>query len=263
MTLPVYIVDAFTTKLFGGNPAAVCPLEKWLPDELMQSLAAENNLAETVFFVNEPDGYRIRWFTPAVEVKLCGHATLASAFIMYTKLGCTADEIVFNSLSGPLKVSRCNHGKLQLNFPVSEIEPIPEIPQAIIDGLQTTNLVAYKTAFDYMVIVQSQAVVESLQPDLDAIASLEARGVIVTAKGDDVDFVSRCFFPQSGINEDPVTGSAHTALTPYWANVLGKSKLKAIQVSKRRGYLDCELAGDRVLISGNAVLYLEGNYTVS
>lgn len=263
MNLPIYIVDAFTTNLFGGNPAAVCPLEEWLPDDLMQSLAAENNLAETVFFVKEAEGYRIRWFTPAVEVKLCGHATLASAHIMYTELGYTGDEIVFNSLSGPLKVTRINDGKIQLDFPVSSLEPLTDIPQAIIDGLHIEDVKVYKTAFDYMVVVPSQSVVESLQPDLNAIATLEARGVIVTAKGDEADFVSRCFFPQSGINEDPVTGSAHTALVPYWSKMLGKNVLKAIQVSKRRGYLDCELSGVRVLMSGSAVTYLKGNYAVN
>lgn len=263
MNLPVYIVDAFTTELFGGNPAAVCPLETWLPDEMMQLLAAENNLAETVFFVNEPDGYRIRWFTPAVEVKLCGHATLASAHIMFTELGYTKQEIVFNSLSGPLKVKRTNDGKIQLDFPISSLESETEIPQAIIDGLHIEDVKVYKTAFDYMVVVPSQSVVESLQPDFNTIATLEARGIIVTARGDDADFVSRFFAPQSGINEDPVTGSAHTALVPYWSQVLGKTKLSAIQVSKRRGYLDCELAGNRVLMSGSAVTYLKGSYTVN
>lgn len=263
MHLPIFIVDAFTTKLFGGNPAAVCPLDEWLPDELMQALAAENNLAETVFFVKEGEGYRIRWFTPAVEVKLCGHATLASAHIMYTELGYTGDEIVFNSLSGPLKVKRTNDGKIQLDFPASSLERETEIPQAIIDGLHIEDVIVYKTAFDYMVIVPSQTAVESLQPDFNAIATLEARGVIVTAKGDEADFVSRFFAPQSGINEDPVTGSAHTALVPYWSQVLGKKKLNAIQVSKRRGYLDCELAGDRVLMSGNAVTYSKGSYRVN
>jgi len=261
MKLPIYVVDAFTDKLFGGNPAAGCPLQEWLPDELMQKLAAENNLAETVFFVKEGDDYRIRWFTPAVEVKLCGHATLASAHIFYTELGYASDSIVFNSLSGPLKVTRKSEGVYTLDFPADTITPVADAGN-LLTALGVDYGEVFKTSFDYLVVLNSQKEVEAVSPDLKALAKVNSRGVIVTAKGDEADFVSRFFGPQSGIDEDPVTGSAHTSLVPYWAAQLGKNKLKAIQVSKRRGYLDCELLGDRVLMSGNAVTYMRGEYEV-
>lgn len=263
MSLPVYKVDAFTNKLFGGNPAAVCPLEEWLPDDIMQSLAAENNLAETTFIVKEGDHYRIRWFTPTVEVKLCGHATLASAHIFYTELGYTKDEIVFDSLSGLLSVSRKAEGVYTLDFPADKLCPVTEAPDAIFEGLGIGAVPVFKSSFDYLLVLHSQQEIEALKPDFKILSTLNARGVIVTAKGDEADFVSRCFFPPSGIDEDPVTGSAHTAMVPYWAGVLDKTSLKAIQVSKRRGYLDCELKGDRVLMSGNAVTYLKGEYYIN
>ena len=259
MKLTLYQVDAFTDKLFGGNPAAVCPLEHWLSDNIMQHLAAENNLSETVFFVKNDNHYDIRWFTPATEVKLCGHATLASAHIMYTELGYTKDEIIFDSLSGILKVKRCDD-KIQLDFPSNVPEAIDEIPYGLFEGLHIENAEVFKTAFDFMVVLPSQSDIESLSPDFKTLAKVGGRGVIATAKGDNADFVSRCFFPQSGIDEDPVTGSAHTSTVPYWAEQLGKTKLKAIQLSKRRGYLDCELKGDRVLMRGNAVTYMKGEY---
>ena len=259
MKLPVYIVDAFTDKLFGGNSAAVCPLEHWLDDQLMQSLAVENNLSETVFFVKNGDQYDIRWFTPATEVKLCGHATLASAHILFTELGYTDDKIEFNSLSGLLKVVRTSDGKIQLDFPANRPEKTDEIPDGLFDGLGIKNASVYKS-FDYMIVLPTQADVEKLNPDFKTLAEVKARGVIVTARGNEADFISRCFYPQSGIDEDPVTGSAHTITIPFWAGQLGKTKLKAIQVSKRRGYLDCELVGDRVLMSGEAVTYLKGEY---
>lgn len=261
MKLPVYVVDAFTNKLFGGNPAAVCPLKEWLPDELMQKLGAENNLAETVFFVREGDHYRIRWFTPAVEVKLCGHATLASAHIMYTELGYTGDEILFDSLSGILKITRKAPGLYTLDFPLDTITPVAEAGD-LLKALGVETGEVYKTSFDYLVVLPSQKEVEAVSPDLKELAKIKSRGVIVTAKGDEADFVSRFFGPQSGIDEDPVTGSAHTSLVAYWSKQLNKTELKAIQVSKRRGYLDCELKGDRVLMSGNAVTYMRGEYEV-
>ena len=260
MKLPVYVVDAFTNKLFGGNPAAVCPLNEWLPDDMMQKLGAENNLAETVFFVEENDHYRIRWFTPTVEVKLCGHATLASAHILYTELGYTKNEIVFNSLSGLLKVTRKAEGVYTLDFPADKLHPATEVPDAIFEGLGIGPVPVFRSSFDYLLVLHSQEEIEALKPDFKILAKLDARGVIVTAKGNDADFVSRCFFPPSGIDEDPVTGSAHTATVPYWAAQLNKTSLKAIQVSKRRGYLDCELKRDRVLMSGNAVTYMKGEY---
>lgn len=262
MKLPIYVVDAFTNNLFGGNPAAVCPLDAWLPDDLMQKLAAENNLAETVFFVKEGDRYRIRWFTPAVEVKLCGHATLASAHIFYTELGYTKDEILFDSLSGVLRVTKKSEGVYTLDFPADHPQPLSEYPPEIFEGLKISKAEVYKGAFDYMIVLSSQQEIEALQPDMKTIAKIKARGVIATAKGDEADFVSRCFFPQSGIDEDPVTGSAHTSTVPFWAKKFGKNNLKAIQLSKRRGYLDCELKGDRVLMSGNAVTYMKGEYNI-
>ena len=261
MKLPVYIVDAFTNKLFGGNPAAVCPLEDWLSDQVMQSIATENNLAETVFFIKNDGRYDIRWFTPLTEVKLCGHATLASAHILFTELGYTEDVIEFNSLSGLLKVKRTAEGKIQLDFPANMPEETDDIPDELFKSLGIKNAQVYKS-FDYMVVLPSQADIEILKPDLKTLAEIKARGVIATAKGNEVDFVSRCFYPQSGIDEDPVTGSAHTIMIPYWAAQLGKTKLKSIQLSKRRGYLDCELAGDRVLMSGEAVTYMKGEYFV-
>jgi PhzF family phenazine biosynthesis protein len=261
MKLPVYKVDAFTNRLFGGNPAAVCPLEHWLSDGLMQSLANENNLAETVFFVKNNGRYDIRWFTPATEVKLCGHATLASAHIMFTELGYTNDVIEFNSLSGILKVKRLEDRKIQLDFPANPPEATYDIPDGLFEGLGIHNASVFKS-FDYMVVLPTQKDIEALSPDFKRVAKIKSRGVIATAPGDDADFVSRCFFPQSGIDEDPVTGSAHTITVPYWAAQLGKTKLKAIQLSKRQGYLDCELLGDRVFMSGNAVTYLKGEYYV-
>ena len=262
MKLPVYIVDAFTDKLFGGNPAAVCPLQEWLPDKTMQSLATENNLSETAFIIEEDDHYRIRWFTPSVEIKLCGHATLASAHIFYTELNHVKDEVWFESQSGMLKVSRKDQNTYTLNFPSDVPEPESEIPDGLFEGLGIGDAPVFKTAFDYMVVLPSQQNIETLKPDFATLAKVKSRGVITTAKGNTADFVSRCFFPQSGINEDPVTGSAHTAMVPYWAKQLGKNNLSAIQLSKRKGYLECELKNDRVLISGNAVTYMKGEYII-
>jgi len=262
MKLPVYIVDAFTDKLFGGNPAAVCPLHEWLPDKLMQSLATENNLSETAFIIEEDDHYRIRWFTPSTEVKLCGHATLASAHIFYTELNHTKSEVWFESLSGMLKVSRKDQDTYTLDFPSNPPEETNDIPAGIFEGLGIDEAPVFKTSFDYMVLASNQQMIEDLKPDFVSLATVKARGVIVTARGNGADFVSRCFYPQTGINEDPVTGSAHTIMVPYWAKKLNKTSLKAIQLSKRRGYLDCELKSDRVLMSGNAITYLKGEYMI-
>ena len=237
-------------------------MHEWLSDKMMQSLATENNLSETAFVIEEDDHYRIRWFTPSTEVKLCGHATLASAHIFYTEMGHTKNEIWFESLSGLLKVSRKNHNTYTLDFPANPPEPAEETPAGIFEGLGIEEAPVFRTSFDYMVIFPSQQAVENLKPDFKALSKIKSRGVIVTAKGNEADFVSRCFYPQSGIDEDPVTGSAHTIMVPYWAKELGKKNLKAIQVSKRRGYLDCELSNDRVLMSGNAVTYLKGEYRI-
>ncbi len=262
MKLPVYIADAFTDKLFGGNPAAVCPLHEWLPDATMQKLATENNLSETAFIIEEDDHYRIRWFTPATEVKLCGHATLASAHIFFTEMHHAKDEIMFESLSGILKVVRKNANTYTLDFPVNEPEQVSDVPEGLFEGLGIGDAPVFKTSFDYMVVLPTQHTIENLKPNFSLLAKVKARGVITTAKGSNADFVSRCFYPQSGVNEDPVTGSAHTIMVPYWAKALNKTSLRAIQLSKRKGFLDCELKNNRVLMSGNAVTYLKGEYTI-
>jgi len=258
MKQKVYVVNAFAETTFGGNPAAVLYLHEWLTEDLMQNIAAQHNLAETAYIIAQTDDYAIRWFTPKVEVSLCGHATLASAHVFYNHLGYKKDKITFYSKSGPLHVSKRSNGKLTLDFPADN--PIEvEASAAIEEGLKVSPVAVYKGSTDYMAVLENQQAIENLSPDFKILSQLKARGIIVTAKGDSVDFVSRCFFPQSGVDEDHVTGSAHTTLTPYWAGKSGKEKLKAIQLSKRKGYLDCEMAGNRVLIGGNARTYLEGD----
>jgi PhzF family phenazine biosynthesis protein len=255
-TLKIYQVDAFTDKLFSGNPAAVVPLQEWLAEELMQKIAAENNLAETVFFVKENNGYRIRWFTPEVEVELCGHATLASAFVLFNCLRFEGNKIEFQSLSGLLSVTK-NGELLTLNFPAASLTST-ELRADVATALGGEPVELYWNKNDLVAIFKSQKEIENLKPDFEAVKKISKHGVITTAPGNDVDFVSRCFFPSSGINEDPVTGSAHTKFTPYWAGKLGKPKLTAKQISKRGGDLICVLAGERVLISGKAKLYMVG-----
>lgn len=262
MTIPIYQADAFTKEAFSGNPAAVCPLKEWLPDALMQNIALENNLAETAFIVPGNNAYHIRWFTPTVEVDLCGHATLATAHVFFNHLQYEPKKINFHSKSGLLKVTRQQNGQLTLDFPRDHFEQATDIPPALQKGLKIEVTEVYKGKFDYMVVTGSQETVEKLQPDFRTLATIKSRGVLVTAPGNESDFVSRCFFPQSGIDEDPVTGSAHTLLTPYWAGALGKNRLTAIQLSARRGYLDCELAGNRVLMSGYAVTYMKGEIII-
>ncbi|KIC94077.1 PhzF family phenazine biosynthesis protein [Flavihumibacter solisilvae] len=253
----IYQVDAFTDKTFSGNPAAVCPFDQWPADELLQNIALENNLAETAFYVKKGDQYEIRWFTPAVEVDLCGHATLASAFVLFNQEGHNSDEILFHSpRSGELKVTRQGN-LLTLNFP-TDVYTRVELSHNLLNGFNLKPVLALKGKTDYVLVFDKEDQVRNIQPHLDIIAQLDARGVIVTAKGDEVDFVSRFFAPQSGINEDPVTGSAHTTLTPYWAKNLGKNELTAIQLSPRKGYLQCRYLGDRVEISGQGKLYLTG-----
>lgn len=248
-------MDAFTSKLFGGNPAAICPLECWLPDALLQHIAAENNLAETAFFVKEADGYRLRWFTPAVEVDLCGHATLAAAFVLLECLGLPADHVTFNSRSGPLTVHRQAY-LYTLDFPARPGTPIP-ISEALSSALGRAPEAAFQ-ARDLLCVFPTEADVAALQPDMKALAALPHFAVIATAPGHHCDFVSRFFAPAQGIDEDPVTGSAHCTLTPYWAGRLGKPAMSAKQISARGGDLLVELDGDRVKISGRAVLYMEG-----
>lgn len=218
----------------------------------------ENNLAETAFIVPDGDDFQIRWFTPSVEVALCGHATLATAFVYYNQLGYKKPEIRFHSQSGKLIVKREHDGKLTLDFPADFPVEVQHPPAEIFDGLDITPVKVYKGKFDYFVELESQSDIESLKPDMRKISVIPSRGVLATAKGDSVDFVSRCFFPQSGIDEDPVTGSAHCLLVPYWSSKTGKKNLRAIQLSSRRGWIDCELRGDRVLMSGYGVLFLKG-----
>jgi PhzF family phenazine biosynthesis protein len=259
MKAKVYIANAFSEEKFGGNPAAVVPLDEWLSDSLMQQIAAQNNLAETAYIIPKGKDYAIRWFTPSVEVDLCGHATLASAHIMFNCLGYAAEEIVFHSKSGALRVFRREDGKITLDFPLNSPQKVKD--EGLIEqALGVKPLEVFTSKFDYMVVLANQAAIEALKPDLAIVKKLEARGMIVTAAGKNSDFVSRCFFPQSGIDEDPVTGSAHCVMVPYWAHKTAKNKLTAIQLSARKGYLDCELRGDRVLMSGHANTYLEGEF---
>ena len=255
MELNLYQIDAFTDQLFGGNPAAVCPLDSWLPEATMQAIAMENNLSETAFIVHETSGWRIRWFTPVTEVKLCGHATLASAWVYFNHLRTDARQVVFDSLSGPLTVSR-DGDRLTLDFPVRRAEPVVA-PGVLAAALGCTPLEVLAND-DWLVLLDSEQTVRGLQPDMGLLRKLERRGLMVTAAGSDCDFVSRFFAPKYGIDEDPVTGATHTALTPFWAERLGKSRLHARQLSARGGELFCELQGERVLISGYAAPYLRG-----
>ena len=259
MELALYQVDAFAEQQFKGNPAAVCPLEEWLPDHTMQAIAMENNLSETAFFVREGTGWRIRWFTPTTEVKLCGHATLAAAFVYFHYINKNADQVVFDSLSGLLNVTRDNQ-QLTLDFPMQRAERVP--PPALLARALGAEPLEVLAADDWLVVLDSEETVRKLQPDLSLLKHIERRGVIVTAKGRECDFVSRFFAPKYGIDEDPVTGSAHTILTPFWAEKSGKHNLHAYQLSARGGELYCELRGERVLISGRAVPYLKGVITL-
>jgi PhzF family phenazine biosynthesis protein len=228
MKLKIYQIDAFADRVFAGNPAAVVPLDSWLPDETLQNIAIENNLAETAFYVNEKEGLRIRWFTPGLEVDLCGHATLATAAVLFNHEGHQGNRIVFNSRSGPLTVTK-NNELLTLDFPTDTIAEV-ELTSELIIPFNIKPLKALKGKTDYMLVFENESAIRKLKPDLRQVATLKARGVIVTAKGDSADFVSRFFGPQSGIDEDPVTGSAHTSLIPYWAKVLGKTDMNAIKM---------------------------------
>jgi PhzF family phenazine biosynthesis protein len=253
----LYQVDAFTDKLFGGNPAAVCPLAEWPGDDLLQQIAMENNLAETAFYVRQGDQYELRWFTPKVEVDLCGHATLAAAFILFNREGHAGNAVTFYSpRSGTLHVTK-HADWLTLDFPVDVFQQTP-VTSEVMRCFDQQPLEAYKGKTDYMLVYAKESDIRDITPHFEAIAALGGRGVIVTAKGDTVDFVSRFFAPQSGIIEDPVTGSAHTTLAPYWSEKLNKTEMSAIQLSERKGYLQCKFLGARVEISGQAKLYLTG-----
>jgi PhzF family phenazine biosynthesis protein len=260
MKIRIFQVDAFTENLFGGNPAAVCLLTEKLPDELMQKIAAENNLAETAFVTETGDSFSIRWCTPKVEVDLCGHATLASAHVIFNHLGYSQETIRFTSRSGVLEV-RKEKDLLILNFPADNLQK-GCLPVSVTESLGMDPVEILKGKTDYMLVYENQLQIEELDPDFVGLCKSTARGIIVTAKGDESDFVSRFFAPQVGINEDPVTGSAHTTLIPYWSARLGKKEMTAIQLSERRGFLQCKDLGERVEIAGKAVTYLIGEIDI-
>ncbi|MBI9038289.1 MAG: PhzF family phenazine biosynthesis protein [Bacteroidales bacterium] len=259
MKLQLFQIDAFTDKVFGGNPAAVCPLEKWLKPELLQKIAAENNLPETAFFVKNSYGLDIRWFTPEMEINLCGHATLASAHVLFNHLGYNKNQIIFDSKSGTLKVTKKGE-ILCLDFPSNKPEKISHSAK-LEEALGAKPIEVYKSR-DILAIFENEKEIEKINPNFELLKQIDCMGVIVSAKGKNCDFVSRFFAPKVGINEDPVTGSAHTTLVPYWAEKLEKKKLHAFQISKRRGELFCEIMGRRVLISGKAVTYLIGEISI-
>jgi PhzF family phenazine biosynthesis protein len=257
MKISIYQADAFTDELFGGNPAAICPLDNWLPDEVMQKIAIENNLAETAFFVKTNNGYKLRWFTPEYEIDLCGHATLASAHILFTELGYKGNTINFETIkAGILSVTK-EGDKYAMDFPsrpAIHIEP----PIGLAEALSEKQPIEVLRSRDYFLVYENEDDIKEIIPDFFALSKMDTVGVIVTAPGKNVDFVSRFFAPGAGIPEDPVTGSAHCNLIPYWADKLGKNQLHAYQLSARKGELWCELAGERVIIKGKAVTYLKG-----
>ncbi len=257
MNIPIYQVDAFTLGPFSGNPAAVCPLDAWLDDTTMQSIAAENNLAETAFIVASDEGYDLRWFTPAIEVDLCGHATLAAGYVVLNHLQPDLDQVAFETLSGRLTVTR-DGDRLSMDFPARAPTPVA-LSQALIDALGEAPSEVHASR-DILALYDDEARVRALSPDQARLLALdEGLGVIATARGDAVDFVSRFFVPKAGIAEDPVTGSAHCTLVPFWAERLGKLQLVAHQVSLRGGELHCEHRGDRVIMSGQCTLFLTGS----
>jgi len=255
----IYQVDAFTDHVFGGNPAAVCPLESWISDEKMQQIAMENNLSETAFFVNEEDIFHIRWFTPEMEIDLCGHATLASAHVIFYHLNYEKEVIKFQYAKGTLSVKK-NQELLSMDFPAVTSETT-EITDLIIKSLGKKPLEVLK-ARDLLVVFESEKDILNLKPDFNEMVKIDHLGVIVTAHGNKVDLVSRFFAPSAGINEDPVTGSAHCMLIPFWEKRLGKNALEALQLSKRVGKLSCEYNGERVDISGKAITYMTGEINI-
>ena len=261
MDLKIYQVDAFTNKLFGGNPAAVCPLKDWLSDELMQKIAAENNLSETAYYIPKGDEFELRWFTPKAEVNLCGHATLATSYVIFEIEKSKQSVLMFHTKSGVLTVSRAPKG-YKMNFPADVFNKI-SVTKEMINAIGEEPSEAYHGKNILMVVMNSEKELIGLAPDPEKVKHLHRHGLIVTAEGENTDFVSRCFFPNLGINEDPVTGSAHTILTPYWSNRLQKNELSAFQLSERKGEIFCKLVNDRVDISGEAVLYLEGRILIN
>ena len=261
MKIPIYQVDAFTSKVFYGNPAAVCILDKWVDDEILQAIAAENNLSETAYLVQNENGFDLRWFTPVTEVALCGHATLASAFVQFFYQEWSGEKIIFQTRkSGKLVVTRKGE-VLEMDFPARPAHARKHSDE-LSRALGVTPEKVYGSAEDLMVVFESEKTVTAIQPDFAILKQIDCRGVIITAPGDQCDFVSRFFAPRVGVPEDPVTGSAHCVLIPYWASVLGKKELYALQVSRRGGELFCGLEGERVRISGKGALYLVGAITI-
>lgn len=261
MRNPIYQIDAFASRLFAGNPAAVMPMESFPADSLLQALAAENNLAETAFLVREGDDYRLRWFTPVMEVPLCGHATLASAAVVMERLEPGRKRAVFHTASGLLTVRRADAGYV-MDFPARPSQPI-HAPAELTEALAVEPVEVLVNAFNYMVVLDRVQALRALAPDMAAIARLDRPGVIVTAPGDETyDFVSRYFAPAKGVPEDPVTGAAHCMLAPYWGKRLGKTALRAFQASRRGGEIVCRLMGNRVELEGSCVFYLEGEVEV-
>jgi predicted PhzF superfamily epimerase YddE/YHI9 len=254
MKIKQYQVDAFATRAFEGNPAAVCPLQGWLDDDLMQAIAEENNLSETAFFVPSDKGFALRWFTPVKEVDLCGHATLATAHVIFEQLGYAGEVITFETRSGELFVKRQGQ-QLEMDFPACPPTPCA-LPGLLAEGLGQRPIEVW-AADDYLAVFDSEATVRAITPNQALLGQLDLRAVVITAPGNEVDFVSRLFAPKLGIPEDPVTGSVHCALAPYWANKLGKTILSARQVSKRGGSLTCVVKADRVMLSGSAVTVME------
>lgn len=259
-TIPLYQVDAFTDRTFCGNPAAVCPLDEWLPDDVMQSIAMENNLSETAFFVAEGDGFRLRWFTPTDEVVLCGHATLATAFVLFEKLNYADNAIDFvTQKSGVLKVKREND-LIVMDFPSLPANEV-QAPDGLSDAIGGIEPEAFLRAIKNMAVLKDEAAVRAVVPDLEYIKNMDGYGLLVTAPGTDTDCVCRYFGPQAGVDEDPVTGSAHCTLVPYWADRLGKNDIHSRQISARSGDVYCKLNGDRVEMAGRGKLVIEGNFT--
>lgn len=260
--IPIYQIDAFASRVFAGNPAAVCPLTEWLADDVLQGIAAENNLAETAFLIARDDGdYDLRWFTPAVEVDLCGHATLASAYVIDKELEPGRAHVRFHSMSGPLEVAREGE-TYSLDFPSQPPQPVtPELARAVAEALGSEPLEVLK-ATKFLALLPDQQAVLAAEPVLEKVRELLGDGLIITAPGDDCDFVSRYFAPHAGIPEDPVTGSAHCVLTPFWARRLDKARLTARQVSRRGGELKVEDRGERVTIAGRCAYYMSGRITV-
>jgi predicted PhzF superfamily epimerase YddE/YHI9 len=260
MKYDIYQIDAFTNEPFKGNPAAVVPFDEWPADEVMQDIALENNLAETAFVIRDGDNYGLRWFTPTVEMDLCGHATLATGYLLFEILGTDKRILRFQTRSGELTVEKAGN-RYALDFPSRPALPAAP-PAGLFEAIRATPKEVLKSR-DYLLVFESEAEVKALKPDIAALKSVDAHGVIVTAAGETSDFVSRFFAPAVGVDEDPVTGSTHCTLIPYWAERLGKNKLYARQVSSRGGELFCELRGDRVKIAGDAVIYLKGEIYVT